>query len=357
MGFGWGLLKYVRRLGTRTLEGRKARPQSRTRPRGRDGAGRGPESAPGRQAAESKWSRVFREAKRLGTSCRRPCSAFGARFLAKFRARGPFTAPERPILTKNGLGRRGRTSGVGNPPSSADLNDARKRGRSPSADRRRGWARGGLPRTASPRAPPPEARRAEPPQAAKRARQNAAKNPADLHAEGNARGGGERANASEFHPEPSRGRRRRDGGARNGQPPAQAAPRRASGGAVAEAGAAIPRAAPAARGQRSGAKRRACGGLLEGRRKGGRKAAAQWGRPRKGLDWSRQRGARRAGLWGKRAQEGRRAAQGMKPGAMNAERPDIEGSRCKRYAVMFYCISMAVLLIWCQTHRISGALF
>ena len=43
----------------------------------------------------------------------------------------------------------------------ADLNDARKRGRSPSADRRRGWARGGLPRTAFPRAPPPEARRAK----------------------------------------------------------------------------------------------------------------------------------------------------------------------------------------------------
>jgi hypothetical protein len=62
---------------------------------------------------------------------------------------------------KNGLERRGRTSGVGNPPSSAGLNDARKRGRSPSADRRRGWARGELPRTAFPRAPPPEARRAE----------------------------------------------------------------------------------------------------------------------------------------------------------------------------------------------------
>ena len=64
---------------------------------------------------------------------------------------------------------------------------------------------------------------------------------------------------------------RDDGGARIGQPPAQAAPRRASGGAVAEAGAAIPRAAPAARGQRSGAKRRACGGLLEDRGKGGAK--------------------------------------------------------------------------------------
>ena len=143
----------------------------------------------------------------------------------------------------------------------ADLNDARKRRRSPSADRRRGWARGELPRTAFPRAPRLEARRAEPPQAAKRAWQNAAKNPADLHAgrfarraqarvaaEGNARGGGERAPASEFHPEPSRGRRRRDGGARNGQPPAQAAPSRASGWAVAEAGAASPERSEAERG-------------------------------------------------------------------------------------------------------------
>ena len=121
-------------------------------------------------------------------------------------------------------------------------------GVSPSADRRRGWARGELPRTAFPRAPPPEARRAEPPQAAKRARQNAAKNPADLHAEGNARGGGERAPASEFHPEPSRGRRRRDGRARNGQPPAQAAPSRVSGWAVAEAGAASPERREAERG-------------------------------------------------------------------------------------------------------------
>jgi hypothetical protein len=50
------------------------------------------------------------------------------------------------------------------------------------------------------RAPPPEARRAEPPQAAKRARQNAAKNPADLHAEGNARGGGERAHRERVPP-------------------------------------------------------------------------------------------------------------------------------------------------------------
>ena len=36
---------------------------------------------------------------------------------------------------------------------------------------------------------------------------------------------------------------------------------------------------------------------------------AQWGRPRKGLDWSRQRGEG-PGYGGKRAQEGRRAAHG-----------------------------------------------
>ena len=54
---------------------------------------------------------------------------------------------------------------------------------------------------------------------------------------------------------------------------------------------------------------------------------------------------------GRRKGAGLRIGGVMKPGAMNAERPDIEGSRCKRYAVMFYCISMAVLLIWCQTHR------
>ena len=69
-------------------------------------------------------------------------------------------------------------------------------------------------------------------------------------------------------------------------------------------------AAPAARGQRSGAKRRACGGLLEGRGKGGREAAAQWGRPRKGLDWSRSGGQEGPGYGEKRAQEGRRAAHG-----------------------------------------------
>ena len=99
-GFGWGLLKNVRRLGNRTLEGRKARPQSRRAPRGRDGAGRGQESAPGRKAADSKWSRDFRAAKRLGTSCRRPCSAFGDRFLGKIQRAGAISGPERVILNE-----------------------------------------------------------------------------------------------------------------------------------------------------------------------------------------------------------------------------------------------------------------
>lgn len=43
-----GLLKIPRGLRGHAAECRQARPQSRTRPRGRDGAGRGPESAPGR---------------------------------------------------------------------------------------------------------------------------------------------------------------------------------------------------------------------------------------------------------------------------------------------------------------------
>ncbi len=52
--------------------------------------------------------------------------------------------------------------------------------------------------------------------------------------EGNARGGGERAHRERVHPQAAPAARQ--------PPPAQAAPRRVSGGAVAEAGAAIPRA-------------------------------------------------------------------------------------------------------------------
>ena len=43
-----GLLKLPRGLRDHAAERRQARPQSRRAPRGRDGAGRGPESAPGR---------------------------------------------------------------------------------------------------------------------------------------------------------------------------------------------------------------------------------------------------------------------------------------------------------------------
>ena len=161
---------------------------------------------------------------------------------------------------------------------SADLNDARKRVRSPSADRRRGWARGELPRTAFPRAPPPEARRAEPPQAAKRARQNPPQ--ADWPPRRTppifTRAALPAGHRPTWPPSPdleeSRARRRRASPAAAGRAsstrsreqrrgraaPAKAAHRRASGGAVAASGAAIPERRPrAARIQRSGAQRRA----------------------------------------------------------------------------------------------------
>ena len=184
-------------------------------------------------------------------------------FWAKLGRGGLHRPKSDRFCPKNGLGRRGRTSAVGNPPSSADLNDARKRRRSPSADRRRGWARGGLPRTASPRAPPPEARRAEPPQAAKRARQNAAKNPADLHAgrlarraqarvaaEGNARGGGERAHRERVPPAAAPA-------ARTAAPCAGRAQPRQRRGRGRQRGRPFPSGAHAPRGRRSsGAQRR-----------------------------------------------------------------------------------------------------
>ncbi|OQC58835.1 MAG: hypothetical protein BWX54_00909 [Verrucomicrobia bacterium ADurb.Bin018] len=159
-----------------------------------------------------------------------------------------------------------------------------------------------------------------------RARQNAAKNPADLHAGRFARRAQARV-AAESRPrrESGRGARRarpdhevsREASppgaapaARNGQPPAQAAPRRVSGGAVAEAGAAIPRATRSgARVQRSGA----AAPRVRGAGKGGREAAAQRGRPKGGLDWSRQRGAERVGLWGE-------AGAGGKLGRAEGER-------------------------------------
>jgi len=108
----------------------------------------------------SKWSGGCR------TSCRRPCSAFGGHFLGKIGSRGPPQAQKRPILTKKWPWKARTDKRRWKSAVSADLNDARKRVPTAksvgmSADRRRGWARGGLPRTASPLAPPPEARRAE----------------------------------------------------------------------------------------------------------------------------------------------------------------------------------------------------
>ena len=69
-----GLLNILRGLRDHASEGRKARPQSRTRPRGRDGAGRGHESAPGRQAAVKQVAPSFTRSETLGASCRRPAA-------------------------------------------------------------------------------------------------------------------------------------------------------------------------------------------------------------------------------------------------------------------------------------------
>ena len=199
-----GLLIIPRGLRDHASERRQARPQSRTRPRGRDGAGRGPESAPGRQAAVKQVAPSFTRSGTLGASCRRPAAPSEPIF-GKIQGAGAIYGPRATDFDKKWAWKARTDKRRWKSAVSADLNDARKRERSPSADRRRGWARGGLPRTASPRAPPPEAR--------ERARQNAAKNPADLHAgrfarraqarvaaEGNARGGGERAHRERVPP-------------------------------------------------------------------------------------------------------------------------------------------------------------
>jgi hypothetical protein len=180
-------------------------------------------------------------------------SAFGGRFEGEKRARGAILAPKateraRKMVLEGADGQ----AAVENR-RQAVLNDARERGLSPSADRRRGWARGELPRTASKRAPPPEARRAE-----ERGRTPRRTPPIFTRAalpEGHRPAWPPRATpeaeasertASELHPQP---RQRRGRAA-----PAKAAHRRASGGAVAASGAAIPERRPrAARVQRSGA--------------------------------------------------------------------------------------------------------
>ena len=69
-----GAVKNVRGLGDHTAAGHKARPQFRTRLRGRDGARRGHESASGRPAAEKQVAPSFSRSGTLGASCRRPAA-------------------------------------------------------------------------------------------------------------------------------------------------------------------------------------------------------------------------------------------------------------------------------------------
>ncbi len=162
--------------------------------------------------------------------------------------------------------------------------------------RQGGFVSSGLPIGDKLRRAPTQAARAE------ERGKNAAKNPADLHAEGNARGGASASEQSSTR-RPCRGRRRRDGGAKMASP-AQAAPSRVSSRAVAESER-PPRATRSGRGSAltSGAAaprtRKAAQG---GQRSGGAGAAAAWGE-------ARPRGKERSGTKGKR-RRGSKAAQG-----------------------------------------------
>ena len=109
-----------------------------------------------------------------------------------------------------------------------------------------------------------------------RARQNAAKIPPIFSPRATPEAQGERAPASEFHPEPSRGRRRRDGGARVIYSGAQ---RRALGGA----GQGRPRS-----GRAKGA---AYGGLEASAAAGGKGGPGYGGKPGGGGKQGRAKGA------------------------------------------------------------------
>jgi hypothetical protein len=82
------------------LEGRKARPQSRTRLRDRDGDRRDHEYAPGRQAAEASGPETFAQRKGSG----RVAGGLGAPsepiFLGKIQRAGAIVGPERAILNE-----------------------------------------------------------------------------------------------------------------------------------------------------------------------------------------------------------------------------------------------------------------
>ena len=74
----------------------RARPQSRRAPRGRDGAGRGPESAPGRQAAKKQVAPRFSRSEKARGELPAARSAFLGHFLGEMEARGAFIAPKAP---------------------------------------------------------------------------------------------------------------------------------------------------------------------------------------------------------------------------------------------------------------------
>ncbi len=333
----------IQRLRDHAAECRQARPQDRTRLRGRDGAGCGPESAPGRRTPKSKWPRVFRLADTRG-ELQAACSAFGGHFEGEMQGAGAILGPKAPEKPEK-WPRKARTDK--RRWKSAVLGGFERC--ASESHRERSWpdARigGGVGLAAAcrvphlSRAPPPEARSAR----GRRARLIAAKNPADLLAESlgrrqrraSASPPSSRA-ASEFHPSPAVDAvgvtaARWPSPVRRPRHATLARLWRVSGGAVAEAGA-VPewRNAPrgggsdgvwkerghrvsratrsGARGQRSGAKRRAKGegkaaargrerrgsaaqrGLEEGRTEGGKEGPAQGGKRRRVEGKAAQRG-------------------------------------------------------------------
>ena len=91
-----GLLKIPRGLRDHAAERPTGATPVPTRLRGRDGAGCGPESAPGRRTPKSKWPRVFRLAGHSGRVAGGLAATSEADFLGKIEARGAFLAPKAP---------------------------------------------------------------------------------------------------------------------------------------------------------------------------------------------------------------------------------------------------------------------
>ncbi len=239
------------------LGGPKARPQPRTRLRGRGGARRGQESATGRQAAQKASGPVI-FAQQKGSE--RVAGGLGAPLEAGFgpkgRERGPPVAQSERFWAKIGLLRRvlsegrspkrGSEAGLGSRQSAAYRIHAR-----PDPKPAGGGRKSAAECREEPRRPLPSASRPRSVPGSESTRSPAV--------------------------DPDHEVCRDDGGARKGQPRRRLPTTKGvgtGGGAGAEAGAAITRAAPAARGQRSGAFTRlwrvAPRGKGEGRRKGPR---------------------------------------------------------------------------------------